>query len=72
MTFTPTGYDPYDFANRRHIGPSPSEMDEMLSVIGADSLDALIDAKGHNVYYHYNGIICWAIDDFGDIRHAFR
>ena len=36
------------------------------------SHDALIDAKGHNVYYHYNGIICWAIDDFGDIRHAFR
>jgi glycine dehydrogenase len=44
MTFTPTGYDPYDFANRRHIGPSPSEMDEMLKAIGADSLDALIDA----------------------------
>src|SRR5262245_47238291 len=22
MTFTPTAYDPYDFANRRHIGPS--------------------------------------------------
>jgi glycine dehydrogenase len=43
MTFTPTGYDPYDFANRRHIGPSPSEMDEMLAVIGADSLEALID-----------------------------
>ena len=23
MTFTPTDYNPYDFANRRHIGPSP-------------------------------------------------
>jgi glycine dehydrogenase len=44
MPFTPTGYDPYDFANRRHIGPSPSEMEEMLSVIGTASLDALIDA----------------------------
>ncbi|MEC7764507.1 MAG: aminomethyl-transferring glycine dehydrogenase [Pseudomonadota bacterium] len=44
MTFTPTGYDPYDFANRRHIGPSPSEMDKMLAVIGAESLGALIDA----------------------------
>ncbi len=43
MTFTPTDYRPYDFANRRHIGPSPSEMSEMLKVIGADSLDALID-----------------------------
>ncbi|MFS4438775.1 aminomethyl-transferring glycine dehydrogenase [Paracoccaceae bacterium GXU_MW_L88] len=43
MTFTPTDYAPYDFANRRHIGPSPDEMAEMLSVIGVDSLDALID-----------------------------
>ena len=35
-------YDTYDFANRRHIGPSPSEMEAMLEVVGADSLDALI------------------------------
>ena len=31
MTFTPTDYLPYDFANRRHIGPSPKEMEQMLS-----------------------------------------
>ena len=43
MPYTPVGYDPYDFANRRHIGPSPAEMDEMLRVVGAPSLDALID-----------------------------
>ncbi len=43
MTFTPTAYDPYDFANRRHIGPSPAEMDEMLKSVGAASLDDLID-----------------------------
>ncbi|MGR3323606.1 MAG: aminomethyl-transferring glycine dehydrogenase [Pseudooceanicola sp.] len=43
MTFTPTDYEPYDFANRRHIGPSPDEMAEMLRVVGAESLDALID-----------------------------
>ncbi|WP_372611221.1 aminomethyl-transferring glycine dehydrogenase [Aquicoccus sp.] len=43
MAFTPTDYLPYDFANRRHIGPSPSEMEEMLKVVGAGSLDALID-----------------------------
>ncbi len=43
MTFTPTDYNPYDFANRRHIGPSPAEMAEMLSAAGAASLDALID-----------------------------
>ncbi|MCR8726745.1 aminomethyl-transferring glycine dehydrogenase [Frigidibacter sp. ROC022] len=43
MTFTPTDYDPYDFANRRHVGPSPSEMAEMFATLGVDSLDQLID-----------------------------
>ena len=43
MAFTPTDYLPYDFANRRHIGPSPAEMEEMLGKVGAASLDALID-----------------------------
>ncbi|UWQ20056.1 aminomethyl-transferring glycine dehydrogenase [Jannaschia sp. W003] len=38
-----TDYDTYDFANRRHIGPSPAEMAEMLEAVGAESLDALID-----------------------------
>ncbi|NNU80956.1 aminomethyl-transferring glycine dehydrogenase [Halovulum dunhuangense] len=42
MTFALTDYDPYDFANRRHIGPSPDEMAQMLAVLGVDSLDALI------------------------------
>ncbi len=42
MSFELTDYQPYDFANRRHIGPSPTEMDEMLAVIGVESLDALI------------------------------
>ncbi len=43
MTFTPTDYLPYDFANRRHIGPSPAEMADMLAVLGVGSLDELID-----------------------------
>ena len=43
MTFTPTDYLPYDFANRRHIGPSPAEMDDMLKVVGAKDLGELID-----------------------------
>ena len=43
MSFTPTDYLPYDFANRRHIGPSPEEMAEMLKVVGAPDLEALID-----------------------------
>ena len=43
MTFTPIDYLPYDFANRRHIGPSPAEMAEMLQVVGAKDLEALID-----------------------------
>jgi len=34
MSFTPVDYDPYDFANRRHIGPSPAEMDDMLKAVG--------------------------------------
>ena len=41
--FTPTTYDTYDFANRRHIGPSPAEMAEMLKVVGVETLDQLID-----------------------------
>lgn len=43
MPFTPTDYLPYDFANRRHIGPSPAEMDEMLGVLGVESLHQLIE-----------------------------
>jgi glycine dehydrogenase len=43
MAFQETDYHPYDFANRRHIGPSPSEIAAMLAVVGASSLDALID-----------------------------
>ncbi|MFN2307615.1 MAG: aminomethyl-transferring glycine dehydrogenase [Paracoccaceae bacterium] len=42
MTFTPTDYLPYDFANRRHIGPSPEEMAQMLDTVGAKDLHALI------------------------------
>ena len=43
MTYTPTDYNPYDFANRRHIGPSPAEMALMLKAVGVASLDQLID-----------------------------
>ena len=35
MAFQETDYHPYDFANRRHIGPSPSEIAAMLRVVGA-------------------------------------
>jgi glycine dehydrogenase len=35
--------DAHDWFARRHIGPSPDERDAMLAVIGASSLDALID-----------------------------
>ncbi|MEM6743210.1 MAG: aminomethyl-transferring glycine dehydrogenase, partial [Pseudomonadota bacterium] len=42
MSFAFTDYDPYDFANRRHIGPSPAEMEEMLATCGVESLDQLI------------------------------
>ncbi|ETW13579.1 glycine dehydrogenase [Roseivivax marinus] len=42
MSFAPSDYQPYDFANRRHIGPSPSEMDAMFETLGVDDIDALI------------------------------
>jgi glycine dehydrogenase len=40
MPYTPTDYLPYDFANRRHIGPSPQEMVEMLGLLGLDARGA--------------------------------
>lgn len=43
MPLKPSDYRPYDFANRRHIGPSPSEMDEMFATLDVGSLDELID-----------------------------
>ncbi|MDF1726835.1 MAG: aminomethyl-transferring glycine dehydrogenase [Sulfitobacter sp.] len=43
MTFKPTEYLPYDFANRRHIGPSPAEISDMLKAVGAPSLEGLIE-----------------------------
>lgn len=43
MPFTPTDYLPYDFANRRHIGPSPSEMEAMLTTVDSKSLADLMD-----------------------------
>jgi glycine dehydrogenase len=43
MVFELTDYMPYDFANRRHIGPSPKELRQMLDVVGVESLDALIE-----------------------------
>ena len=44
MTFTPTDYLPYDFANRRHIGPSPDrDGADAGKALGVASLDELID-----------------------------
>jgi glycine dehydrogenase len=43
MGYDAIDYLPYDFANRRHIGPSPAEMAEMLTVVGVSKLDDLID-----------------------------
>ena len=35
--------DPTDTFLQRHLGPSPDDIDEMLTVVGARSLDALVD-----------------------------
>ena len=50
MTYEPTDYLPYDFANRRHIGPSPEEMADMLETVGAESLEALPEGASIVVY----------------------
>ncbi|HSF91408.1 MAG TPA: glycine dehydrogenase (aminomethyl-transferring), partial [Paracoccaceae bacterium] len=42
MPFQFTDYQPYDFANRRHIGPSPIETEEMLKTLGVSTVDELI------------------------------
>jgi len=42
LSFKPVNYLPYDFANRRHIGPSKSEINDMLKVIGCESINELI------------------------------
>jgi len=43
MGYDAIDYLPYDFANRRHIGPSPAEMAEMLATVGVTKLDQLIE-----------------------------
>ena len=43
MAFVPVDYNPYDFANRRHIGPSPDEMAARLEAVGVPTLDALME-----------------------------
>ena len=42
MQLMPSGFDPDDFANHRHIGPSPSEISDMLALVGAESMDHLV------------------------------
>ncbi|WGW04784.1 aminomethyl-transferring glycine dehydrogenase [Tropicibacter oceani] len=43
MSYEPIDYLPYDFANRRHIGPSPEEMAAMFAELGVSDLSELID-----------------------------
>ncbi|PIL18104.1 glycine dehydrogenase [Puniceibacterium antarcticum] len=43
MSFKPIDYKPYDFANRRHIGPSPDEMTGMFKTLGVADLEALME-----------------------------
>ncbi|WP_425097636.1 aminomethyl-transferring glycine dehydrogenase [Tropicibacter sp. S64] len=42
MSYEPIDYLPYDFANRRHIGPSPEEMADMFAALGVADLAELI------------------------------
>jgi sulfane dehydrogenase subunit SoxC len=33
--------------------------------------DALVKARGREGYFHYNAIVCWAIDEDGEITHVY-
>jgi sulfane dehydrogenase subunit SoxC len=33
--------------------------------------DALVKARGREDYFHYNAIVCWAIDEDGEITHVY-
>lgn len=33
--------------------------------------DALIEAKGSNVYYHFNGMTIWSVSENGSIEHVY-
>jgi len=35
------------------------------------SRDALVSSKGSNVYYHYNGMTLWGVNEDGSIRHVY-
>ena len=54
MPFTPTDYLPYDFANRRHIGPSPAEMAHMLETLGLSILKVSLTKLFQNQYARRN------------------
>ncbi|WP_425071593.1 aminomethyl-transferring glycine dehydrogenase [Sagittula sp. S175] len=58
MTYEPIDYLPYDFANRRHIGPSPEEMAQMFDVLGVDGLDTLI-AQTVPADIRWDGALDW-------------
>ena len=47
MAFQETGYHPYDFANRRHIGPSPAEI--ASSVFMGSYQDYVLSAHGQTL-----------------------
>ncbi len=44
MTIQRTSYDPVDFANLRHIGPTLHGLDNMLTAMGYDTEEDLIEA----------------------------
>lgn len=31
----------------------------------------LVDERGRNGYFHYNGIVAWAVSDSGSVRHVY-
>jgi len=33
--------------------------------------DVLVKERGREGYFHFNAIVCWAIDEDGSIRHVY-
>ncbi len=44
MKYESTGYKVYDFTNKRHIGPSLEEIEQMLAAVGHTTIHGFIDS----------------------------
>ena len=50
MSFEFTDYQPYDFANRRHIGPTPDEMARMQALVRQAMAEGAVGLSAALIY----------------------